>query len=490
MSSDCPPRYRPFVLRLLALRKNLAQKEIGSPIGLNQKQVYNQLAREEIDDETFERLLAGVRGTPAEVAVVMYCIEAFDALERPSNRSLAEREIVELGILEFARPVRKLLNQVVDDSQAPPPLAKYPRPGEVEPARWQAARLLKLLNGVQAPLQLRTARELTALHTWAMVELAAEESVKAASRDLKKAFQWARIACQLAKKIRGAKAWRNRLRAYALAAYANAERVAGRLRAADRTMEKAKRLWNEGLDPDHILDPGRLLDLEASLRRAQRRFPEALACFAGALPLSHRPARILINKAFTLEVMGDYQGAVAVLLEAEPLLEEDRDPRLRYNHRINWAVNKIHLGQIAEAAELASQVRDLAERLDDKIFLIRVLWLEGRIAAGQGRSKQAVQRLEEAEQGFAANKMWYDVSLALLEREVLLLEEERVAEAKSASLRLVAVFEAQGVHREALAALRIFYEAAQSGTATAQRARNLLRYLFRARHNPDLPFSS
>src|SRR5688572_31341218 len=41
--------------------------------------------------------------------------------------------------------------------------------------------------------------------------------------------------------------------------------------------------------------------------RAQRRFPEALDRLGEALPVSHRPARVLIIWGFTLEVMGDYE---------------------------------------------------------------------------------------------------------------------------------------------------------------------------------------
>jgi len=307
---------------------------------------------------------------------------------------------------------------------------------------------------------------------------------------LAEAFHWARIARQIAKRVRGPKGWRKRLEAYALGSFANALRVAGRLTAADRTLEAAKRLWHAGSDPDQVLDPGRLLDLEASLRRDQRRFDEALDRLAEARPLSRCPARILINKGFTLEVMGDYQGAIATLLEAAPLVEQEGDPRLWYNHRITLAVIYCHLGHFSEGANLASQVREVAQRLGDKIFLIRVVWLEGRIAAGQGRSKQALQWLEEAEQAFAEKQMWYDMALALLERECLLLQEGRKAEVRAASLGLVSVFQAAGVHREALAALQLFHEAAQRGTATAELARDVLRYLFRARYDQDLRFRS
>ena len=65
----------------------------------------------------------------------------------------------------------------------------------------------------------------------------------------------------------------------------------------------------------------------------------------------------------------------------------------------------------------------------------------------------------------------------------------RRAEVKSLARELAAVFEAKGVHREALAALRLFYEAAEHEEATADLARRVLRYLFRARYDQGLRFT-
>jgi hypothetical protein len=50
------------------------------------------------------------------------------------------------------------------------------------------------------------------------------------------------------------------------------------------------------------------------------------------------------------------------------------------------------------------------------------------------------------------------------------------------------IFEAQGVHQEALAALRLFYEAAKKEEATAALARRVAEYLRKARYNPELRF--
>jgi hypothetical protein len=61
--------------------------------------------------------------------------------------------------------------------------------------------------------------------------------------------------------------------------------------------------------------------------------------------------------------------------------------------------------------------------------------------------------------------------LALLEEAGLLLDEGRTAEVKALVRELPAVFKAEEVHREALAALRLFHEAAEREAATADLAR-------------------
>jgi hypothetical protein len=84
--------------------------------------------------------------------------------------------------------------------------------------------------------------------------------------------------------------------------------------------------------------------------------------------------------------------------------------------------------------------------------------------------------------------MWYDVALALLEIAALLLEEGRTAEVKELTPALAQVFESRDIHREALAALRLFQVAAERETATADFAHRVLRFLFRARHDEGLRF--
>jgi tetratricopeptide (TPR) repeat protein len=261
------------------------------------------------------------------------------------------------------------------------------------------------------------------------------------------------------------------------------------LDAADTALAEAKRLWHAGEDLPGLLDPGRLLDLEASLRRDQRRFEEARQLLEDAGSVSHCPGRIFINKGFTLEVMGEYERAVEVLHQAEGVVEQQGDPRLSYMRKFNLAVNLTHLGRCSEAAALLGEVRELATELGDRVFLIRTTWLEGRIAAGLGQLEEARALLAQARQAFAERQSSYDVALALLEEAALLLEEGRAAEVKALAPELARVFEGKGVHREALAALRLFQEAAEREAASAGLARRVLGFLFRARHDPGLRFS-
>ena len=324
--------------------------------------------------------------------------------------------------------------------------------------------------------------------TWALCERVCLASVHAASRDVESAAAWARLAREIAARARGPVEFRNRLQGYALGHVANVLRVSGELREADTTLEQAKRLWSSGSDPGGVLDPGRLLDLEASLRRAQRRLDEALALLDEAAAVGRHPERVLIKKGFTLETMGEYERAAVTLLQAKPLVERQGDVRLSYMLRFNLAVNYCHIGLYGEAAELMQQARELVLARGDENEAIRVTWLQGRIAAGQGRFLEARELLGQARRAFELQGKSYDVALALLEEALLLLDEGRTAEVKALAGELTRVFEDKGVHREALAALGLFYEAAEREEATAELARQLLDYLCRARHDSELRF--
>ncbi|MGH7484013.1 MAG: hypothetical protein ACREMY_00230 [bacterium] len=355
--------------------------------------------------------------------------------------------------------------------------------------RVRAAELFERLVGLSPEERLAVVRLEEEFQTWALCERACHASEREASRDVELAAAWGGLAGEIAERVRGPEGFPLRVQGYAGAhGKANVLRVMGELEPADAAFSVAKQLWLSGSDPLELLDPGRMLDLEASLRRDQRRFDEALARLDEAYAVGRSPERALIKKGFTLEVMGEYQRAIAALVQAEPLVERSGDPRLAYMLPFNLAVVYTHVGRYVEAAKLVQQVSDLVAAQGDEIEKLRVQWLRGRIAAGLGRREEAQTLLAQARQGFDQRNMSYDVALALLEEAVLLLEEGRTAEVKVLARELKKVFNSKGVHREALSALRLFQETTEREAATAEQARRVLGFLFRARHDEGLRF--
>lgn len=138
------------------------------------------------------------------------------------------------------------------------------RTAEREQARGPWERLKGLGSFDEMVLVARSAKE---LQTWAVVELICEESARAAASAESTGYarNLAELAVEIAGRIRASEGWRLRVRGFAMAHLANALKSAGNLDAARETMEEAERLWESGQDPEQILDPGRFLDLEASI---------------------------------------------------------------------------------------------------------------------------------------------------------------------------------------------------------------------------------
>jgi transcriptional regulator with XRE-family HTH domain len=323
---------------------------------------------------------------------------------------------------------------------------------------------------------------------WALCEEACAASVREASRNIERAAAWASLAQEIASRVRGPAKWRLRVGGYADAHAANVLRVSGDLKAAEVLFERAGRLWRSGSDSSGVLDPGRLPDLEASLRLGQRRLSEAVALLDEAVAVGRRPERALINKGWALELLGEYEQALDILLSAVPLVELQADKQLENILHCNLASVYCHVGRFAEAADLADTVRGVAVEMGDELGMLRVMWLQGRIAAGLGRLVEGRNLLAQVRREFAGRGMDYDVALALLEEAALLLEEGHVTEVKELALDLAKVFESKEVHLEVLAALRLFRRSAEREEATAELTRCMLRYLFRARYDQGLRF--
>src|SRR5262249_3077341 len=136
-------------------------------------------------------------------------------------------------------------------------------------------------------------------------------------------------------------------------------------------------------------------------------------------------ARILLKKEQLCDVLGDTDGALAALAEAAPLIEASGDRDLLLRFRFKRANNLWHLGRYREAADLLPEVRALALEQANDLDLLRVVWLEARVAAGEGRLEKAVASLQQVRRAFAELGLPYDAALAGLDLAVLWLEAGR-----------------------------------------------------------------
>ncbi|HEV7503847.1 MAG TPA: helix-turn-helix domain-containing protein [Thermoanaerobaculia bacterium] len=320
--------------------------------------------------------------------------------------------------------------------------------------------------------------------TWAVAERLCAESERAAAHRADQAVVLARLALRVAELVAGSESSRLHLEGYIWGFLANALRVQGDLSGADEAFLSSDRLSiaRRPADPD-LLDGSRLLDLKASLRRQQGRQAEACALLDKALAASSTGegrARILFKKSMSSTRRGHYEDSIDLLRQAEALIDGVEDRRLPWLVSFSLASNLGHLGKYKEAEALLPTVRQSAEKLKNELDLKRLRWLEGRVAAGLGRREQALAALEEVKRYFTEERIAFDAALASLEVAVLYLEEGRTREVKILADEMLWIFEAQGVAEEALAAIRLFYEAATREEATAELARQTVELLRKA----------
>ncbi len=326
-----------------------------------------------------------------------------------------------------------------------------------------------------------------ASRSWALALLLCEESRREAANDAQEALDLADFALWIAERVeeRGEK-FRSRLRGIVLGYHGNALRAAGHLSQAAEAFARARQLWKAGAALEFPLLPEwRLLSLEASLRREEHRFTEALELLGRAEKgAGNEPAAlaaILLKREFVYEQMGNLEGAMAVLAKAAPYVEASGEARLLWVLHFETAKAYSELGPFEKAEIHLVAARELAEKLGNALDKVRVGWLAARVAAGQGRREEAIAGLEQVRREFTDRPIPYDAALSSLELSVLYLEEGRTGEVKTLALEMGEIFKSQGIAREALASLKLFSEAAQKETATVELARRVIADIEAAR---------
>ena len=267
------------------------------------------------------------------------------------------------------------------------------------------------------------------------------------------------------------------LEARAWAYLGNCRRLRSDLRGGAEAFRRAL-LWIERGTGDGA-ERGRILDLHASLLRAQRHFAEADQALEQAIRLygsvgdEGGVARVLIKQAMTAGYAGDLDRAVELDRRALALLAGQRNPRLHLTATHNLLQDLFELGRYDEAQDLLAEARRLEEAHGDAVDRLRIRWFEGNLARDTGNAAAAEEALLAARQSFIEMGMPYEAALVSLDLAVLYAEQGRSSETRELAREMLPIFQSQDVGREALATLMLFQQAALADSLTARLAREV-----------------
>jgi tetratricopeptide (TPR) repeat protein/DNA-binding Xre family transcriptional regulator len=319
---------------------------------------------------------------------------------------------------------------------------------------------------------------------WGLAVVLCRESEKSAADRPPRALELAEAAVHVARRVPGP--FGIRLQGSCTGYLGNAQRVCCQLDRSEESFAQARSLWREGEDDASLLSEAYLLDMEASLRRDQRNFERAIELHEQAIEAAgpHELGSFLLNKSATLEEKGAPEEALHVLARARLEVDGERQPRLRWVLLFNEAASRCRMGDARTAEGLIDEIRALAVRLRNAADLTRTLWLQSNIDAGLGRREQAISGLEQVRRDFEGLENPYDFGLASLDLALLLREEGLFAEIEILAARMLEIFKALKIDREALSSFILFQEAARNRNLTTEMIEQLRKEIAKARSSP------
>ena len=279
------------------------------------------------------------------------------------------------------------------------------------------------------------------------------------------------------------------MRARALAELANAYRVADDLEAAERAMRRAVEWSAQGTQDPLLL--ARVMDLTASLRGAQRRFPEALGLLQAVYALyerhgdRHNAGRALISKGLFTSYNNDPERAIGLLSAGISMLQPAADPKLVLSAIHNLIGFMADCGRFRQAQRLLRRCRDAYFAAADRLSLLRLCWLEGRIAFGLGHLRRAEKSLVQARQQFEQAGLLNQAALISLDLAAVWLSQGKNAHTRRLIEEMMTVFRAQRIAREVLAALILLKESFdKSQSSPVELLRAITGYLKQVESRP------
>ncbi|HEX2223662.1 MAG TPA: hypothetical protein VHN15_05610 [Thermoanaerobaculia bacterium] len=254
------------------------------------------------------------------------------------------------------------------------------------------------------------------------------------------------------------------LKAQVWAELGNAHRVNEQYQEADFAFGKAHEYLEEGTGDPSLL--ARVLSLEASLRRDQRRASEAVDLFARVYDLylqlgeRHLAGRALISRGIASRTAGDPFEAVRCLKQGMELLDRQRDPQLSASAAQSLADALTASGDYQGAGELLLESGFRETFAAQPLGLLRLRWVEGQVHAGLGRLQRAEKILREVREEFLEKDLRYEAALVGLDLANVWLRQGKAEPVQGLAEEILAIFESLEIRPEATKA-RLILKAAR-----------------------------
>lgn len=329
----------------------------------------------------------------------------------------------------------------------------------------------------------------------ALCDLLLDRSFDAGGHDSAEAIALAQLGIQIADRLDTryyGSAVVHDMKARAWAYLGNARRIAADFGGAEQALFFAESLAEDGsADP---LEEARLLDLKALLLSDQGRFEEAAELLDTVVEIYedvkdlHRKGRALISKGIYLGCSGRPQLAVELIPQGLELLDGEAEPRLALAARQELAWFLTECGRCDHAQRQLDSCRHGLAAGGDARTELRMEWLESRIAHRSGRWPEAEHRLGGLLVRFTSAGLGYEAAQVMLDLAGLYVETGRRGDVRRLADELLPALLALDIHRQAVAALVTFHQAAAGDRVTPELLRNIAAYLRRARKNPRLSF--
>jgi tetratricopeptide (TPR) repeat protein len=282
------------------------------------------------------------------------------------------------------------------------------------------------------------------------------------------------------------------LRARAWGRMANALRATSDLAGAEKALATAAHHLKQG--SGEPLEEAEHLYFTASLHRAHRRLDEALRAIHRSRRIyrmvgdRHLEGRSLICESMICDLRGEVETSIDLCRQAMAQIDAGRNRRMAFSVRHNLVWQLMAAGRSEEAWRELEAIRPTYFELGDQMLILRLRWMEARLAKDLGRPEESERAFREAHEGFVEARIPYEAASVALDLAVMLAEQGRRQELKALAAELVAVFRTLGVAREEFVALTLFERLAQAEAVTLSLLARLSQYFSQVQQQPDLRF--